>query len=278
MEKIKETFIKFLSLIRKPEMKVLPGHLAFSLVLSIVSLLVMIGYIASLFNISISSAISFINSSFPKEVSELLVPLINGKNIDMNIFLFMIVGFFIASNGTHSIIVASNTLYNMKDSDYVKERVKALFMTILLVFLFFFIIVVLAFGNYIVKYILELKMLEGISSQLYYIFAFMKWPIAFIILFFSIKILYTIAPDQSIKSKYVNRGSFFTTIAWIIITAIYSYYVGNIAHYNIFYGALSNIIVLMIWVYLIAYVFVIGIAINATCYKLPQKAMDNNLE
>ena len=34
-----------------------------------------------------------------------------------------------------------------------------------------------------------------------------------------------------------------------------------------FYGSLSNIIILMMWIYIIAYIFVIGIAINVSSYN-----------
>ena len=51
---------------------------------------------------------------------------------------------------------------------------------------------------------------------------------------------------------------------WIIGTEIYSIYIRNFAHYNLFYGSISNIIILMIWVYFLSYIFVFGLAINAT--------------
>ena len=47
------------------------------------------------------------------------------------------------------------------------------------------------------------------------------------------------------------------------MTALYSYYISHYAHYSVFYGGLANIVVLMLWVYLLAYIFVIGMALNA---------------
>ena len=43
---------------------------------------------------------------------------------------------------------------------------------------------------------------------------------------------------------------------------IYSYYINHYANYSIFYGALANIVILMLWVYLLSYVFVLGLAMN----------------
>lgn len=74
-----------------------------------------------------------------------------------------------------------------------------------------------------------------------------------------------------ISSKYMNKGAIFATGGFIISTAIYSYYVNNIADYSYMYGNLSNIIILMILVYVISYILVIGIAINANIYELNKK-------
>lgn len=46
------------------------------------------------------------------------------------------------------------------------------------------------------------------------------------------------------------------------MTFIYSYYVTHFARYDLLYAGLSNIVILMLWVYLLAVIFVIGLALN----------------
>ena len=86
---------------------------------------------------------------------------------------------------------------------------------------------------------------------------------SFVFIYVTLKIIYTIAPSKDIKSKSVTNGSIFTTIMWLLASQIYSYWVTNVAHYDIFYGSISNIIILLMWVYILAYIFVIGLVINA---------------
>lgn len=251
----------------KPEMRVLPGNLAFFFVLSIVPIITLIGFIASYFSISIDSLVDFLLSTLPKEVTKILLPFIEGKGIDGNIIFYMITGFIVASNGAHSIILTSNILYDIPHSDFLSRRIKALFLTVLLVSLFFFVIIFLAFGNVIVKAILDFGILDWISKSFYHVFVYFKWPIAFFCIFFLVKLIYTIAPDEKIPSYYVNKGAMVTTLAWSFVTACYSYYVAHFTNYDIFYGSLSGIIVLMMWIYILAYILVIGIAINTENYK-----------
>ena len=265
---IKNFCTKMFAIINKPEMLILPANLAFFLVLSVIPIIILIGLIASTFSISLDSVINFINSNFPTQVAEIITTFISGKGIDFNVGFFTITAFILASNGPHSIIVTSNTLYNFKHGSYLNRRIKALILTIILVMLFIFIIVFLAFGNFIVKAIFEIGILKNFSSLVYSLFVYLKWPLAFFIIFFSIKLLYTIAPDQNVPSKYVNRGAIFTTLGWILITAIYSYYVAHFSKYDIFYGSLSNIIILMMWIYILSYILVLGIAINSNYYEM----------
>jgi len=84
------------------------------------------------------------------------------------------------------------------------------------------------------------------------------------------------ALDRNISSKYMNKGAIFSTTACLLVTAIYSYYVSNFANYSKFYGNLANIIILMIWLYIIAYIFVIGIAINSDTYNMGKNVNDKN--
>ena len=60
----------------------------------------------------------------------------------------------------------------------------------------------------------------------------------------------------------------FTTLAWSLVTAFYSYYVSHFTNYDIFYGSLSGIVVLMMWIYILSYILVVGIAINTEVYKV----------
>ena len=118
-------FSDFSKSIQNPMVRVLPGQIAFFLVLSIFPILILTGVIASFFSISMDTVVNLISNGFPDEVVDLLTPLLTGKEFDTNVGILMVTGFFIASNGAHSIILASNTLYGFPHSDVVRRRVKS---------------------------------------------------------------------------------------------------------------------------------------------------------
>ena len=273
MEKIKKFFqdikrllIKLIQIVSRQEMRILPGQIAFFLILSIFPIITILGMFMSLFMISFDAILEFASQILPIQVVNILEPYINGQ-ITTNVVLTLMIGFFLASNGPHSIIVAADTLYNIKGKDYLQTRLKAIFMTIILMIVFVIMVVGLAFGNTIIKSLLAVGLFEDIGPQIYNIYLLFKWPTAFLLIFLCIKLLYTMAPDKQLPSSHVNKGAGFTTICWTIVTLIYSFYINNFSHYDLFYGSLANIIILMMWVYIISYILVIGIAINSDVYE-----------
>ena len=129
-----------------------------------------------------------------------------------------------------------------------------------MIVLFLFILIVPLFGDTIIKLVENLNIRS--KSSIVLLINVLKGPISWFIIFFFIKILYTMAPDKKIPSSQTTYGALFTSIGWIIATFIYSIYINNIANYSLFYGSLANIIVLMLWTYLLAYIFTIGLALN----------------
>ncbi len=264
-------FKKIFALIMKPEMKVLPGQLAFFLILAIFPLLTLIGFIGSNIEMFSEAFISIVNDVIPREVLDIVLPFITESEINGNVAFFMIVGFILVSNGTNSLIIASNELFGISNDNYLKRRIKAFFMIILLMVLLIFIVLVLAYGNVIVKTFLSAEVFASVADKLYLFFILLKWPIAIMLIFFTIKLLYAVAPNDKIPSKYMNAGALFTTLGWVIITAVYSYYISNFANYTMFYGGISGVIAMMIWIYFLAFVLILGIAINANIYTENKK-------
>ena len=261
MKKAREIFRKLINLISKPEMRILPGQLAFFLVMSIVPMIALIGTIAIKLNIPTSLITLTINETVPSKFANILTSMITGEGLNFNITVFFISAFFLASNGTHSMIVTSNAIYGIKDRGFIRRRVKAVIMTFFIVFLFTFILIFPLFGTTIIN-ILDLLTKSSITSKIQFIINILRGPLSWLIIFVIIKILYSMAPDENIPSSQTTYGALFTSIGWIISTFIYSFYINNIAQYQVFYGGLTNIIILMLWVYLLAYIFTIGMALN----------------
>lgn len=263
MKKKVNKFIKnFLAVMFRPEMLVLPGQLAFFFILSVVPILTLISYGATYLNLSINFIIEFISREFGSEIANLILPAVTDTSLAKGFFLTLFIGYIIASNGASSMIVTSNTIYGIQDKGFIHRRIKSFVMTIFIVFLFLFILIVPLFGDKIITMLNYINMDPIVTNQVELVITILKGPISWFIIYIFIKILYTMAPDTKISSSKSTYGAIFTSIGWIISTLIYSYYINHYAHYSVFYGGLANLIILMLWVYLLAYIFTIGMALN----------------
>jgi membrane protein len=263
MEKLTNIFKKVMNVILKPEMRVLPGQLAFFFVLSIIPLIALIGAITSKFQLPLDMVQEYVNGAIPASVSELLLSIVSPKVMNFNMAVFFVSAFILASNGTHSMIITSNEIYKIKSDNFLKRRLKAIFMTIILVSVLLFIILIPVFGDTIFTLVKETSNNQSLANFLYGLYQILKYPLSIIIIYINIKLLYVLAPDKKIRSKSATKGAIFTTISWVVSTEIFTFYVGTFAKYDVFYGNISNIIILLLWIYLLSYIFVLGMAFNA---------------
>lgn len=267
MEKVRSFLNKVIEIVKKPEMRILPGHLAFFFVISLIPLIALLGEIASSFSVSLDTLREAIQVSMPKSVSNLLMSMITSDGLNFNIGVFFVSAFILASNGANSIINASNEIYKIKPKDFIRRRTKAIIMTFILVTLLTFTLLVPVFGDSIFSILKEQFTNENAVRFIYNLYQLSKYPISLIIIYFNIKLIYVIAPDDQVGSKTTTKGALFTTISWIIASEVYSFYVETFTKYDIFYGSISNILILLLWVYLLSYIFVLGLVINAGGYK-----------
>lgn len=263
MEKVRSYLKRLNKLLTKQELSILPGQLAYFFVLSTVPIISLLFFAANFFGLDFNLINNFLKESFSEEVISVIQPIIKVKTqVDLKFIIFLVIALVIASGGAYSIIIASNTVFKTNELGVIKRRVKSFILTIILIILFLFILVVPLFGEPILKFLAYFGIENQIIKGFNIILPILKWPVTAFVIFFFIKIVYTIAPDKNIPSSYVNKGAIFTTIIWMLATSTYSYYVTNFAQYDLFYGGLSNIVVLMLWFYLMSYIFVIGLAMN----------------
>ena len=261
-EKIKRGIHNFFKVLKRPEMEILPGHLAFSFVLSLVPSLTILTYIATMLHFDMSFISDFMRNAFSEDFANLLLGTNMAIKADLNFFITLIVGYVIASNGAASLITSSNMIYGIKNDSFVKRRIKSFIMIMIIILLFVFLLIFNVFGDKIIEMFKLMDISKKLLVNITLIISVLKGPISWFIIFLFIKILFTMAPDKKIQAREVNKGAIFTSIGFVIVTYIYSIYTTNFAKYDVFYGNLASIVVLMIWFYLLSYIITIGLAFN----------------
>ncbi len=260
---IKDFFRNIIKVLRRPDMVILPGNLSFFFVLAIIPCVSLISYGASVLNLSADYLYDFIANSFSQDIANLVLGVNLNYEVGIHFFITVAIGFYIASNGADSIITTSNKIYDIENNNWFRRRLKAIGMSILIVLLFIFMLIVPVFGNTIISLVKEVNLNSHITNQIMSIFDLIEGPLTWLIIFIIIKIIYKIAPDKKPKGRVINYGALFATVGFVVGTKIFSIYVTNYANFSHLYGGLASIVVLMLWMYYLAYIFVVGMALNS---------------
>jgi membrane protein len=101
-----------------------------------------------------------------------------------------------------------------------------------------------------------------------------RYAVAFATTTFVTGLLYYFGPNHRPEPQYMQRamasrfmrvwpGALVATALWLVSTAVFAAYVNHFANYNIFYGTIRTVVVLLIWLYLIACISLLGCEFNA---------------
>ena len=112
----------------------------------------------------------------------------------------------------------------------------------------------------------------GMGGFVKWLMLILEWPLLAVLVMAGLAVLYRYAPNRDEPQwQWVTPGAIAATTLWIIGSIAFSVYVGNFGSYNQTYGSLGGAVVLMTWLYLSAFVVLLGAAVNAQSEKQTRK-------
>jgi membrane protein len=96
------------------------------------------------------------------------------------------------------------------------------------------------------------------------IIGYLRWPVMFVLIILGLAVLYRYGPSRRLaKWRWISVGSVFAGLAWLAVSSLFSWYLGNFANYNATYGALGAVVGLMMWMWLSTIVVLVGAELNS---------------
>ena len=90
-----------------------------------------------------------------------------------------------------------------------------------------------------------------------------RWAVALVVLYAALSLLYRFGPNQrGARLRWMTVGAATAVVLWIGASAGLSYYLGNFARYNEVYGSIGAVIGMLLWLYLTAFLILLGAALN----------------
>jgi membrane protein len=99
-----------------------------------------------------------------------------------------------------------------------------------------------------------------------------RWALLVAAVLMALALLYRIAPNRDApRLQWASIGSIVATAIWIFASLAFSLYVDNFGNYGKTYGSLAGVVVLMLWLYVSAFIVLLGAEINGEAERQTAK-------
>lgn len=211
---------------------------------------------------TISGHLSALAGILPQGAVDLLCEQIGrltaqGEKLSLGFIFGLAVALWSANAGMKAIIDALNVVH--------KEKEKRGFITLNLTSLAFTFaaigVLLIALGAVVVLPIALNDL--GLEDATELLFRLARWPLLLALVIVGLSVLYRLGPSRrQPRWQWVSVGSVFAAVAWLISSALLSWYLANFADYNTTYGSLGAGIGMMMWMWISSIVILFGAQLN----------------
>ncbi|SEL18435.1 membrane protein [Carnobacterium iners] len=239
--------------------------IAYYFLLSLFPLLIVIGNLLPLLNLSPETVYLYLDKAVPAYLVENLKPIMDkiltsGSNRVLSIAA--IGTLWSSSRGMNALQISMNKAYGVEArKNFILIRLASIAFTVVLITGLIVLVAVFGFGQLILE---ELIPLLKLPADLINTFLSLRWPVTMFTLFFSFSLLYYFVPNAKLNLKMVLPGAIFSAVGWILITQAFTVYVAYFAIGTLSYGSVGTLIVFMLWLNLLGALLTLGALVNAT--------------
>jgi membrane protein len=175
--------------------------------------------------------------------------------------LGLVISLWSASRGVDAVRRALNAAYDVTETrPYWKTQVVALAVTIIGAVLLSIGVALLIAGG---KLGFWAAAKIGFGSEYVLVLRSLRWPVTALLIATVAACTYYFLPDVRQRFKFITPGSAAGTLAWLAATWGFGEYAGAFGTYNVTYGSIGGVIILLTWLYLSGLIFLVGGEINA---------------
>ncbi|APX10652.1 YihY/virulence factor BrkB family protein [Tateyamaria omphalii] len=92
----------------------------------------------------------------------------------------------------------------------------------------------------------------------------LRWGVGIGVLLIGFALIYRLGPNLSgQRPRLISPGAAFAVIFWLAASTGFSVYLQNFGNYNEIYGSIGAVIVMLMWLFISAYLVLLGGALNA---------------
>lgn len=219
---------------------------AYYLIMSIIPICSLCAFLASIFNVDLTSLEELLKKYLTPEFSSIIIVSLKSSHISISSIIAIVTSLFVVSRGINQLYGISKNLFpSTHQRNFIIEQIIMLFKT-LAVFILLLLIISL----------LTIVPVINVFMNLSNIFIFDELYL-FLIMFVILFLLYKIIPDVRVHVLDIVKGAAFASLLMLILLSGLELYF-SVADYTTVYGPLASFVVIMISFTLVAEVIYIG--------------------
>ncbi len=206
------------------------------------------------------------NSVLPDQAQEYLWKNIVGGLRPKANGSFLSIGFLLAvlfaSNGILTMMRGFDKVYrsSFRKRSFLESQSIALILTLLFGILLILSIVVVIMGNQILEWLFTIFKLKFLLT---FSFTLLKYSILLILFYITIDLIYRLGPAFRRPMKSYSPGTIFATVTSIVTSVLFGYFIDNFSTYHKVYGAISALIITLVWIRINVLIILLGFELNA---------------
>ena len=216
---------------------------------------------------------NFIPGSAP--VMDLINELIQRRmGLNIMVFVILLVSSYLLFNNIRSTFDRILSTHAPQSQDIITQFIK-----------FFGTLV---FGLLVIVLLFSSSSLPIISHVLRSpLFTWLSYILPFVVQFAALLFLYLLLPTAKIKRASLIRGTFWTTVIWVLVKSGFDSYILNLTSYQAVYGVLAALPIFLFWIYVNWMIILGGVVLVSVIdnkdneeiiQKVPQQVVRLSLE
>lgn len=183
-------------------------------------------------------------------------------------------------NGFRNVYASYINFKGLSLRGWIEQRLFAIAMLLIIGVLVIASVVLIALGGRALQWLVVQEIIQG-GSFTYFLFAVLRWVIGIFALCFGIALLYyfgNVKFDEHyrVERKHPGRngqkykefvifspGAILATALFVLATVGFNTYISNFSRYNVLYGSIGTLIILMLWIWIIAILILAGNDLNS---------------
>lgn len=164
---------------------------------------------------------------------------------------------------------------------WVVQRAFAILMLIIIGALIVVSVLLISLGGTVLQHLVTHEIIEG-GSFTFFVFSVLRWVIGVFALSFGIALLYyfgNVTFDEHYRVERKRKdpngevlyrnfvifspGTILATTLFVLGTVAFNTYISNFSRYNVLYGSIGTLIILLLWIWVIAILILTGNDLNS---------------